>query len=99
MVTRIFVGGRAFWGDRLWGTRIFGVAFFLFEYFVFEYWLLFEELILLMGYLLMVTRIFVGGGTHLWVIICGGHAFLALRFSCLKICCLNVFCCLKSYFC
>ena len=61
MVTRIFVGGRACLGDRLWGTRIFGVAFFLFEYFVFEYLLLFEELILLMGYCLMVTRIFVGG--------------------------------------
>ncbi len=99
MVTRIFVGGRAFLGDRLWGTHIFGVAFFLFEHFVFEYLLLFEELILLMGYVLMVTRIFVGGGTHLWVIICGGHAFVALRFSCLKMCCLNVFCCLKSYFC
>ncbi len=73
-----------------------GVAFFLFEDLLFEYVLLFEELFLLMGYLFDGDTHFRGGHAFL-VIICGGHAFLALRFSCLKICCLNIFCCLKSY--
>ncbi len=55
-------------GDHLWWTRIFGVAFFLFEDLLFECVLLFEELFLLMGYFLMVTRIVVGD-THFR----GGH--------------------------
>ncbi len=67
-----------------------GVAFFLFEDLSFEYVLLFEELFVLMGYCLMVTRIFVGGGRafvsdHLWRTRIFGVAFFLfedLLFEC-----------------